>query len=863
MADAHIRELRKLENNLRLSLGDAAAERLSSRDLDLERQMKEVLYDVEDALEAWSIHRAAMRAAKINIPLLIDGYRLRQEISSIRDSRAETMSRMAEDYRVLMEVIQRHPAKVNQVPSVQLSKGAPPIQQNNNIEFAGFKDEEETLINRLLEKTEEPDVICITGMPGIGKTTLASRIYQNGKIAYEFSTRIWVQLPTDFTIKNLCISILERFIDVSNDIPERGGISDDQLIHAVRACLEKSKRFLIVMDDVWSADTLHIIRCFLPNTGKVLITSRDNHVTPKPHVLRFLNHEESWELLQLQVFGKLNDCHETLRSTGEIIAKNCDGSPLAISIVASRLIAVPFSAAKDLTEEGSNKVSVEDLTKEWWKKVSVNVTMYITEYGAQRNLFKRVELSYIKLPQYLRNCFLYLGVFPEGHEIPVWTLTRLWIAEGLVQVQDWSKVNVEEAAERDLYELVHRNLVMVGKIYPNGQIKTCRLHTLIYGFCKYKAAEQDFYHEVKMSRGGALDRPTPLTPNHRRLCIHSCLSEFLSSGPKGQCVRSILCLNKEDDKVLHPKHSSSIHKSFKLLKILECSCIKFVKFPKKLSRLVNLRYISLSCDDLDAIPKSISSLCYLETLVVDTQSPSFELKANIWRMLQLRHLLTKAAIVLSLRGNGEAGESEAHKNLQTLTRLAPQCCTEDVFTRAQNLKSLGIRGQLAHLSDAKPLTKLQGLKKLKLINESAAADSDHDHQLHRLLHPVCNFPPSLKRLTLSATNLEWKWMSVLGKIDSLEILKLKNNAFTGESWTTDEGGFHHLGFLLIGTTDLVSWEASADCFPALKCLVLKNCEKLHEIPPALVGSLDTLDVENVSKSVLEQVSQRSANIAME
>lgn len=836
-------ELQMLKDDLWV-LKTWAEQGAGMRELELDRKIKEVVYDVEDTFESWLTEKVAVAAKNIlsrRILMSMQGYALAREIKSIRDGRLEPLNRRIRTYRDL-QIVQTHPTQANEVGSEQPYIEVPSIELCNI-----FEDEAETLIRNLMEETEELDVISITGMPGIGKTTLARKIYQDHTIMREFPTRIWVDIPLDFHRKTLYLNIIQGFISLHNpqgscskgsyieilyEFQESGRISDGKF----RACLEKS-RFLLVMDGVWTADTLESIMHLLPKNGKVLITSRHNHITRKPHLLRFLNKKESWELLQLAVFGKLDDCTEMLKSTGKCIAESCDGSPLAIAVLANSLM-VPSEAAKDLTEK-------------WWKKVSENVTMYVTDYCAHDKVFKSIEMSYTKLPQCLRNCFLYLGVFPEGHEIPVWTLTRLWIAEGLVQ--DIEGLSLEGIADYNLYDLVNRNLVVVGKIYPNGQIKTCRLHKVIYGFCKYKAAEQDFYHEIKISKGGALDRPRPLTPNHRRLCIDSCLSDFLSSGPEGRCVRSILCLNKSEE-VLPPDSGSNIHKSFKLLKVFECKRIKFAKFPTKLSKLMNLRYISLSCDDLDVIPEAISRLCYLETLVVDTQSASLKLKANIWRMPQLQHLVTKAAIVLAIRGRGEAG-----KKLQTLTRLAPECCTEDVFRRAPSLNRVGIRGQLAALLAADSLSKMESLQRLKLVNESAAADSRLHHLLHRNF-----FPPNIRRLTLSATYLRWESMSVLGKIDSLEILKLKNNAIMGESWKTDADGFRSLVFLWIGTTDLVSWEASsADCFPLLKCIVLNNCEQLHQIPSTLAKTLDTLDVDedSVSGSAVESAREIKLEIA--
>lgn len=712
---------------------------------------------------------------------------------------------------------------------MKLNKEEPTISAKN---IVGFKDEAETLISSLMEEKEDLDVISITGMPGIGKTTLAWKIYQDERIRDEFPTCIWVDdIPLDLHPKDLCLNILEKscskesYLEILNEFSK----NSESIIDAVRACLKKS-RFLLVLDGVWTADFLSRVVDLLPKMGKLLITSRNANITRKSHKLRFLDENESWDLLQLEVFGKLDECPQELNTTGKCIAKSCDGSPLAIVVVGSSLVVTSS------TEAGKN------LNYSLWRTVSENITSYVTDYGQQR-VFSRVELSYLILPQPLQHCFLYLGVFPEDDEIPVRTLTSLWIAEGLVQ--DSRRLDVEgsasaeqileETAEQYLCRLIDTNLVMVGKTYPNGQIKTCRLHKVIYGFCKYKAAEQELYQEINS------DSPISLKPNCRRLCIYTYISLFLFRRSETLPVRSILCFEKG--------YCYISPFDFKLLRVLECKYHRYTKFPTYLTKLKYLRYISISGDDhLDVIPETISSLYCLESLVVDTQSPFLALKANIWRMLKLRHLVTKAAIVLDIRET----DHKVCKYLQTLTRLAAACCTEDVFEKAPNLTTLGIQGELASLLAAETLRKLERLENLKLINKSAAADT----HLHRHLHQNC-FPPSLKRLTLSATYLGWESMGVLGKISSLEILKLKNNAFMGESWKTDADGFRGLVFLLIGTTDLVSWEASADCFPRLECLVLNNREKFQRIPSTLEKKLHT---DKVSDSAVEPAREIEGEI---
>lgn len=130
-----------------------------------------------------------------------------------------------------------------------------------------------------------------------------------------------------------------------------------------------------------------------------------------------------------------------------------------------------------------------------------------------------------------------------------------------------------------------------------------------------------------------------------------------------------------------------------------------------------------------------------------------------------------------------------------------------------------------------------------LIN-TVFPDPPSEGALRHALPPAYKFPNKLRSLTLSGTLLDWVHMSVLGSLENLEVLKLKDKAFMGMSWNTSEGVFPNLEVLHIGATDLKVWSASHDQFPRLKCLQLRNCLYLMEIPFCLadVTNFQVLDL---------------------
>lgn len=700
----------------------------------------------------------------------------------------------------------------------------------------GFEDEAATLTGYLNEETEQLDVISIIGMPGLGKTTLAGKIFHDPDIQFQFPVRIWVYISQEFTKRDIFLSILKEFTRITEDITQK---SDHELADLVAKNLESGK-FLLVMDDVWTPSDWDKLLSALPKgnkKGKVLITSRQVEVGRyanrfrDPHLLRFLTHNESWLLLRLEVFGRPEFPSE-LEDEGNQIAERCSGLPLAIVVIGG-ILGKKYSPSADMRA-----------MKRTWKKVTESFSTYVTK---EEKMEKIILLSYEKLPDHLRECFLYVGVFPEDFEIPAWKLIRMWIAEGLIQRRD--NISLEETAESYLEDLINRNLVRADKLKTDGRVKTCRVHDLLRDFCKIEAGKDrdNFFQEIKMSSDGGFQPPVSEGHKHRRLCIHSNVSTFLSEKPSSTSVRSFICFSK-DEFSIQSQDISVIPAGFKLLRVLDAKPIKFTKLPTELYQLLHLRYIVLAFNSTKAVlPGAFSKLWNIQTLIVDTTSRILDIKVDIMSMMQLRHFKTNAsANLLTKPGKSSRGGEQ----IQTLGTISPESCNEEVFSKARNLKKLGIRGKLAWLVENKKgsfdsLEKLGNLEKLKLINDIILC-SEAERQLHEL-PPAYKFPTQLRSLTLCDTSLDWSHMSVLGTLDKLEVLKLKDKAFWGDTWEATAGGFRHLEVLHIGRTNLENWVASHHHFPRLKRLELRNCENLREVP-ILLADIPSFQVLELHRS---------------
>ncbi|KAF3638049.1 hypothetical protein FXO38_23437 [Capsicum annuum] len=93
--------------------------------------------------------------------------------------------------------------------------------------------------------------------------------------------------------------------------------------------------------------------------------------------------------------------------------------------------------------------------------------------------------------------------------------------------------------------------------------------------------------------------------------------------------------------------------------------------------------------------------------------------------------------------------------------------------------------------------------------------------------------------------------SRLGQLECLEVLKLKENAFSGMTWDSEIGGFSQLKVLWIERADLKTWKVANFQFQRLKFLLVKCCDELEVVPIELadVRTLQEMMQENTKKAI--------------
>ncbi|CAI9111899.1 OLC1v1012235C1 [Oldenlandia corymbosa var. corymbosa] len=214
---------------------------------------------------------------------------------------------------------------------------------DSNERVVGLDDEAKIIIDRLTRGKKQLDVVSIVGMAGLGKTSLAKKVYHHSRISHHFQVRSWVTVSQEYNTKSLLIGILSGLDQ--NSTGAYINMREDDLAEWLRKRL-KGIRYLIILDDIWDTQVCNSLKMSFPDDDKgnrILLTSRQEtiglEINPhsEPHCLRALNDDESWELFRKKMCYDQSCPSEEVIARAKTIAKSCKGLPLMILIVAGVL----------------------------------------------------------------------------------------------------------------------------------------------------------------------------------------------------------------------------------------------------------------------------------------------------------------------------------------------------------------------------------------------------------------------------------------------------------------------------------------------------------------------------------------------
>ncbi|CAM0947298.1 unnamed protein product, partial [Alopecurus aequalis] len=274
----------------------------------------------------------------------------------------------------------------------------------NEEDLIGVDENRAKLEQWLGGKHGKCSVTTLVGMGGIGKTTLAANVYK--KERGKFQCHAWVSISQTYSREDVLRNLINELFKDKVDVPPNIVAMDTMCLEdALKRFLEQ-KKYLIILDDVWSPEVFHDLSPTLlcnHKGSRLLITTREGDVAAlasQGHTLTLeaLPNAHAWDLFCKKSFPweTNHECPEDLTHLSKEIVSKCKGLPLAIVSV-------------------GNLLHVREKSVEEWRRINGQLSWEIINNRRLDHIKNVLHLSFIYLPTYLKSCFLYCSLFLEDY----------------------------------------------------------------------------------------------------------------------------------------------------------------------------------------------------------------------------------------------------------------------------------------------------------------------------------------------------------------------------------------------------------------------------------------------------------------
>ncbi|GLU24219.1 hypothetical protein SLE2022_401700 [Rubroshorea leprosula] len=488
------------------------------------------------------------------------------------------------------------------------NKGVPLLVE----ECRGRDDIQDQILEWL--KGDEVTRIAVSGMGGVGKTTIMKQVHNQLLKEPKFNKVIWAKVSRDFDIvvqqkKKFDILKFQKRIASSLELklePEDHE-NETKLAGLISQKLRQGNS-LLILDDVWQQFCLKDVGIPIldGNNGcKLVLTTRlqdvaramecevisMNPLPPEEALALFLEKVGSAVLSGGRIQG---DIDPFLKQ----ILQKCDGVPLAIVTVAK-------------TMRGK-------LDPRSWKWA-------LTKLSKFEGIIDRLKFSYECLESQCQECFLYCALYHEDYEIPREELIECWIEEGFIYKEGETRDTMNCEGHVMLEKLVDNCLLeSVKNIYEEECVS---MHDLLRemaleispqflvkaGIALEKLPEEHEWREnllkVSLMRNHITEipssMPSPKCPMLTTLLLSkngiSAIPEAFFEHMLGLKILD-LSWNKELSRL-----PSSVSKLEKLTTLLLKGCNSLREVPS-LSNLVGLKKLDLSWTSIEELPQGLNML---------------------------------------------------------------------------------------------------------------------------------------------------------------------------------------------------------------------------------------------------------------
>nr|UBY07518.1 NBS-LRR disease resistance protein [Dasypyrum villosum] len=638
--------------------------------------------------------------------------------------------------------------------------------------------------------------LAIVGAGGMGKSTLAQLVYNDERVKGCFDVRMWVSISRKLDVHRHTREIIESAS--KGECPHINNL--DTLQYKLTEILQASRKFLLVLDDVWFEpgsekewDQLLAPLVSQQTGSKVLVTSRQGRfpaalcceVCPlknmeDAHFLALFKHHA---FAGPEIRNPLPS--ERLEGFVEKIAKRLGQSPLAAKAVGSQL-------------KGETDISA------WKDALNINIDNLSDPMSA-------LLWSYEKLDPPLQRCFLFCSLFPKGHKYVIDELVYLWMAEGLIDSYNQNR-RVEDIA-RDCF----KEMISVSFFQPFGE-KYYVMHDLLHDLAESLSKEDYFRLED--------DKVTEIPPTVRHLSLRvDSMKQHKQSICKLHHLRTIICIDPLMDDV--SDIFSEILQNLKKLRVLCLSSYNSSKLPESVGELKHLRYLNIRRTLISELPRSLCTLYHLQLLLFSDKVES--LPEKMCDLRKLRHL-----------------ERHDDRMYWSNEEALPQIPNIGMLTSLQQLREFFVQNKKGYeLQQLRDMNQIRGSLSVTNLENITGKDQALEAKLYQ-------------KNQLGSLRLVWGSKNNMNAEDSLhlEILEglmpppqLENLTIDGyesskyPGWLLDGSYFENLEYLsFVNCGALQRLPSNTALFRNFSSLVLQDVPNLKTLPCLPLG-LKTLQVE--------------------
>jgi hypothetical protein len=734
----------------------------------------------------------------------------------------------------------------------------------------GRDGDKKKIIDLLLTEEANHDdtnfhIVPIVGMGGIGKTTLAQHVFQDGLVKERFGTKAWACVSDDFDVMRISKAILESVTSHPCDLKEY-----NQVQVKLREALD-GKKFLLVLDDVWNKNYGLWVALKTPFAAgapgsKIILTTRDADVAlmvgpTEYHCLKPLSDQDCWSVFVKHAFENRDLGAQTnLQSVCERIVTKCKGLPLAARTLGGLL------RTKQREDE--------------WEDILNSKIWDLSD--SQSDILPVLRLSYYHLPSHLKRCFTYSALIPKDFEFEEKDLVLLWMAEGLVPQQVQNK-QMEDMGAEYFRDLVSRSIFQVANCDESRFV----MHDLVSDLAQWAAGDTCFQlgndlnaiKQFKVSKRARHSSYIRGWDGIRKFEVFHTTKRLRTFLP----LPSLLGHNTG---YLTSHVPFDLLPELEFLRVLSLSGYCIDTLPNSIGDLKHLRFLNLSFSAIRNLPQSVCSLYNLQTLLLKGCCLLEGLPSKLGSLINLRHLDITSASSIKAMPMG----IEKLTNLQTLSNFVLGKDKGSRLSSLVNLKSL--RGTLCitgleNVIDAREAMEanIKDINNLEVLllewsprtdnsrNEKVDKDVLDDLRPHGKVKELTincyaglTFPtwvgnPSFSSIFLLRLENCTKCTSLppLGLLPSLKNLSIVSLTAVKKVGPEFYGQGCSKPFPVLETLlfkNMQEWEEWIPCgvgsdeFPLLNELSVKSCPNLCKKLPPSVPSLEKLVIKKCEKLVV-------------